>query len=144
MPEKVNLVCHQCGALNKVPAGRLADGPRCGKCHRPILEPRPMSLTASKLERHLEKSQLPLVVDFWASWCGPCKMMAPAFEQAATVLHPDVLLAKINTEEEQALAGRMGIMSIPTMVLYKSGREAARTSGAMNAEAIVGWVRQRL
>jgi len=144
MPEKVNLVCHQCGALNRVPAGRLADKPRCGKCHRPIFEPRPVALTAQGLENHLRKSQLPLLVDFWASWCGPCKMMAPAFERAAALLHPRLVLAKVNTEEEQALAGNLGILSIPTMILFKAGREAARTSGAMNAEAIVAWARNQL
>lgn len=144
MPDTLNLACPACGAVNRVPAQRLGEGPSCGKCHQPILEPRPYELDAAGFKHQLMKSDLPLVVDFWASWCGLCKMMAPAFAEAAGLLHPQARLAKINTEAEQGLAQAMGISSIPTMVLFKGGREAARVSGAMSAAQIQSWVRSNL
>lgn len=103
-----------------------------------------MKLNGVALRRQVEKSDLPLLVDFWAPWCGPCRMMAPAFEEAARLLGPGVRLAKLNTEAEQAVGAQLGIQSIPTMVLFKNGREAARTSGAMPAQGIVQWARQYL
>jgi thioredoxin 2 len=103
-----------------------------------------VALNAQSFETHAAKSDIPLVVDFWAPWCGPCKAMAPQFEQAAGHLEPTVRLAKVNTEDEQALAGRFGIQAIPTMILFKHGKEVARQSGAMNAAGIESWVQQAL
>ena len=144
MSDTINLVCPHCDALNRVPAARLDQHPNCGRCHRPLAEPGPVQLKGSNFQRHLEKSGLPMLVDFWAPWCGPCKTMGPAFEEAAHILHPALRLAKVNTEEEQAIAARYGIQSIPTMVLFQDGEEKTRISGAMPVQSIVSWARQQL
>ena len=139
-----HVVCPACAATNRVPSSRLGQGPVCGRCKAPLLTGQPVEVNAATFNKMMAAESLPLLVDFWASWCGPCKMMAPAFAQAAGQLHPAVRLLKVNTEQEQALAAQYGIASIPTMVLFQGGRERARTSGAMPAEAIVQWVRSRL
>jgi len=144
MSDSLHIVCPHCDGVNRVPAGRLGQGPRCGKCHRPLFEAHPLALDEARFERHLGRSELPLLVDFWAPWCGPCRMMAPAFEQAARLLEPQVRLVKINTEEEQGLAQRFTIRSIPTLVLFHGGRELRRTSGAMDAGSLAAWTRQAL
>lgn len=144
MSDSLHVVCPHCQAVNRVPAQRLGQNPSCGKCHSPLLEPKPLLLDAGSLQHQIEKSDLPLLVDFWAPWCGPCRSMAPAFEQAARLLFPAVRLGKVNTEEQQALAAQLGIQSIPTMILFAEGREKARTSGAMPAESIVQWARGHL
>jgi thioredoxin 2 len=117
------------------------DGPKCGQCHVSLFNGHPIALSASDFDVHAARSDIPLVVDFWAPWCGPCRMMAPVFEQAAGMLEPQVRLAKVNTEEEQALGSRYGIQSIPTMIVLRGGREVARQSGALGAQDIVRWVR---
>ena len=134
------LPCPHCNALNRVPAGRLTERPSCGKCHRPLFEGRPIALDHEGFNAHATRGDLPLLVDFWASWCGPCRMMAPAFEEAARALEPQVRLAKVNTEEEQQLAARFAIRSIPTLVLLRGGHEVARQSGAMSAAEIIKWM----
>ena len=144
MAEIIHLVCPKCHTVNRVQAGRLAQDPKCGKCHATLLRAESVKLKGEGFARHLQKSELPLLVDFWAPWCGPCKNMAPAFEEAARMLHPRLRLAKVNTEEERELAARYGIQSIPTMVLFKGGREKARISGAMPAQSIVSWAREQL
>ncbi|MGD9125002.1 MAG: thioredoxin TrxC [Desulfarculaceae bacterium] len=144
MSDIFQVVCPACQAVNRVDRQKIGARPTCGKCRAPLLEGRPVNLGGAGLQRHLAKSDLPLLVDFWAPWCGPCRSMAPAFEQAAARLSPGVRLAKVNTQEEQALAGQLGIQAIPTMVLFKNGREAARTSGAMAADSIVSWAQQNL
>ena len=135
--------CPNCGAMNRVPQDRLAQSPQCGRCHKAVFAGKPIVLSAADFDRHAVRSELPLLVDFWAPWCGPCLSMAPQFEAAAKSLEPAMRLAKVDTEAEPALGARFGIRSIPTMVLLKSGREIARQSGAMGAEQIVRWARSQ-
>lgn len=139
--DALTLPCPHCHALNRVPSTRLGEHPNCGKCHQLLFTGRPVVLDSTSFGTHADRSDLPLLVDFWAPWCGPCRMMAPAFEEAARTLEPQVRLAKVNTEEVQDLAVRFAIRSIPTMVLFRGGREVARQSGAMNAAGIVQWAR---
>ena len=140
MTESMHLVCPHCATVNRIPSNRIAENPRCGKCREPVFTGQPTELSDSSFETHISRSDIPVVVDFWAPWCGPCKMMAPAFEQAAAQLEPGVRLAKLNTEEAQATAARFQIRSIPTLALFKNGREVARQPGAMGAADIVRWV----
>lgn len=138
------VVCPNCQALNRVPRPRLSDNPRCGKCKEPLFTGHPVSLTDQTFDRHLTRSEFPLVVDFWAPWCGPCKMMAPFFEQAATELEPGVRLVKVNTDENLMLAQRYGINSIPTTAVFEGGREIARQPGAMNLPQLMQFIRSNL
>jgi len=138
------LVCPSCQSPNRVPAARLSDNPRCGKCKQPFFTARPIELTDQTFDKHLTRSDIPLVVDFWAPWCGPCKMMAPFFEQAAAQLEPRVRLAKVNTDENRSLAMRYQISSIPTTAIFKDGREVARQPGAMNLPQLLQWIQAQL
>ncbi len=141
MSDPVHIVCPHCNATNRVPPERTREGPRCGQCHQALFDGHPVELNEAAFERHLVGNDLPVVVDFWAPWCGPCKTMAPEFEKAAALLEPAVRLVKVNTEEAQSLAQRYNIRSIPTMALFRGGREVARQSGAIGAAAIAHWVR---
>ena len=140
---KTHIVCPSCNATNLLPDDRLQDDPRCGKCKERIFSTHPMELNGGNFERHISKNDIPVLVDFWAPWCGPCRAMAPAFEEAASVLEPGIRVAKLNTEDEQMIGSRYGIRSIPTMVLFHKGEEIARQSGAMMAGDIIRWVQSQ-
>ena len=139
--DKVHIACPHCGAKNRVPVSRLTENPVCGKCKQALFTGKPLELTDADFAAKVADTDIPVVVDFWAPWCGPCRMMAPNFERAAGELEPQVRLAKLNTEEAQATAARYGIRSIPTLIVFKGGREVARQSGAMDSASLARWVR---
>jgi thioredoxin 2 len=137
----LHLVCPHCLAVNWVPTDRPAERAKCGTCHRPLFEGWPFPATTESFEQHRTRNDIPLVVDFWAPWCGPCRAMGPAFERAAAELEPDHRLLKVNIDEETALAERYQVRSIPLLMLFAHGEPAVQTAGAMNTAGIVAWVR---
>lgn len=141
MTASLEVVCPWCAAVNRVPRGRLREAPSCGRCHERLFTGRPLPLTAANFDAHVGRSGVPVVVDFWAPWCAPCRAMAPAFEGAAQILEPGLRFAKVDTEAVPALASRFGIRSIPTLVLFREGRELARQSGALSGPALMAWIR---
>ena len=141
MTESLHIVCPHCHTTNRVAQADLARAPDCGKCHQGLFPGTPLVLDAASFDRHIQRSQIPVVVDFWAPWCGPCLQMAPAFAQAASRLEPQARLAKLDTEAHQAVAARFQIRSIPTMIVFRAGQEVARVAGARSASDITRWVR---
>lgn len=144
MNDSVNIVCPNCSSVNRIPSNRLDDQPICGKCKQHLFDGVPLELHADDFDRHISRNEIPVVVDFWAPWCGPCKAMGPAFAQAATELEPHIRLAKLNTEAEPNIAMRMKISSIPTIVLFRGGKELQRQSGAMTAAGISNWIQSAM
>lgn len=140
----LHIVCPHCHKVNRLSFERLNQHPRCGQCRGDLFTGHPLELTSQNFKQHIGRNDIPVVVDFWADWCGPCKMMAPSYAQAAVTLEPKVRLAKLNTEQEQAIAAQFDIRSIPTLIIFKSGREIARQSGAMSTTDIVRWVNNSL
>ena len=141
MNQNLHVVCPDCGTTNRVARERLGADPRCGQCKQPLLTGCPIELDRTNFDRHVGSNDLPVVIDFWAPWCGPCRMMAPAYEQAAARLATEVRVAKLDTEAEPELAARFGIRSIPTLIALRNGREVARQSGALDLAGLLGWIK---
>ncbi|MBL7480786.1 thioredoxin TrxC [Legionella bononiensis] len=144
MNDSIHIVCPHCHTTNRLLATRLVESPKCGKCQTALFDGKPVGVDTEHFDLHLIKNDIPLLVDFWAEWCGPCKMMAPYFEAAAKILEPRVRFIKVNTEFQHVLSTRYQIQSIPTLILFSHGKEKARHSGVISTQDMVRWVKQYL
>jgi len=143
--DALHIVCPHCHTTNRVRVADMRNAPDCGQCHQALFDGHPLALDAASFDKHIGRSHVPVLVDFWAPWCGPCRMMAPAYEQAAVLLEPQVRVAKLNTEDAQAISARFNIRSIPTLALFIGGKEVARQAGAFRtAQDIADWTRSHL
>ncbi|AWM08530.1 thioredoxin TrxC [Bradyrhizobium symbiodeficiens] len=138
------IVCGHCGRINRLPPERTPQGARCGACHQPMFAGQPIEVDEAAFDRHVARSDIPVLIDVWAPWCGPCRAMAPMFERAAQALEPGVRLLKLNSDNAPALSSRLNISGIPTLLLMHGGREIARHSGAMDTRSIVAWTETKL
>ncbi|RTZ58910.1 MAG: thiol reductase thioredoxin [Gammaproteobacteria bacterium] len=142
MAESKHIVCPHCDSVNRIPADKLTANPKCGRCKQALFTGEPVALSSASFDKHITRNDIPVIVDFWAQWCGPCKMMAPAFAQAAAELEPHIRLAKVDTEQAQDIAARFNIRSIPTLAVFRNGQEITRQAGAMDARSLIQWARQ--
>ena len=144
MSETRQIVCPHCTAINRTPADRPAEKAKCGACHNPLFGGKPVAASAQSFATHLQRNDIPVVADFWAEWCGPCKMMAPAYDRVAAELEPHVRFLKVDTEAEQQLAAQYNIRSIPTLMLFRNGKVVAQRAGASDAASLRAWIEQHI